>query len=308
MPNPKERKYDISDANMLSDANNKRAYFVEDQADFVAFDPDFAAPYEDTWLVAIEAAETYVDDETVLDQITGKTEYLNSTMKECRDYYQNAKHFVEKAFPGNAAVQREFGFNDYDEARKTQPKLVLFMYKFHKVAELYKVQLIAKNYTQLMIDGILLLADKLKAANIDQDTFIGNRGVKTQTRSELHNAVWDTVTYICKTGKLIYKDNYGKYHRYLLPSSEEPDESLILKGYVKDNVSNEALEGINVTLQELGITVQTDSFGKYGFATLPPGTYSLRFYHVNYQDNYEYSIVITDLDHAVSRNVLMQHV
>ncbi|HOZ91256.1 MAG TPA: carboxypeptidase-like regulatory domain-containing protein [Bacteroidia bacterium] len=294
MPEQKGRKYDISDANMLTDANNKRAYFIEDQADFTAFDPDFANPYETDWETKIEAAETYIDDETVVDQMVGKTEYLHTTMKECRDYYQNAKHFIEKAFPNNVSVQGEFGFNDYEKARQTQPKMVLFMYKFHAVAVQYSAELIAKNYTQAMIDGIELLADKLKAANIQQDTFIGNRGVKTQTRSELHNAVWDVVTYVCKTGKLIYKNNYAKYNRYLLPSSEEPDEELMLKGFVTDSLTNLKLDTVTVAIQGLGINTQTDSLGKYGFGLLPPGTYTLEVSKPGYTTQIIPGIVVAE--------------
>ncbi len=294
MPTPLDRKYDISDANMLSDANNKRAYFIEDQVDFANFDLDFASPYEANWLTTIEAAETFVDDETVLDQITGKTQTLNTIMGDCRDYYQGAKHFVEKAFPNNPAVQKEFGFNDYDEARKTQPKMVLFMYKFHKVAQQYNVELIAKNYSQIMIDGIKTLADNLKAANVDQDTFIGNRGVKTSTRSTLHNNVWDITTLICKTGKRLYRDDYGKYHRYMLPGSEEPEAELALKGFVRDSITNLVLEDATVSIVELAINTQTDSLGKYAFGILPAGTYTLEITKAGYTSQTLPGIIITD--------------
>mgnify|MGYP003330565010 CR=1 FL=1 len=58
MPNEIKRNYGgINDAEMLEANKTMREFFVQDKAEFVAFDADFNDPYADNWANSIVTAE-----------------------------------------------------------------------------------------------------------------------------------------------------------------------------------------------------------------------------------------------------------
>ncbi|MFI5219495.1 MAG: carboxypeptidase-like regulatory domain-containing protein [Bacteroidia bacterium] len=294
MPEPILRDYSITDPDMIQDARTKHASFTEDKTDFVAFDPDFADPYADDFEDEIDAAEAMPDDETILDQQAQLTAAVEEEMQKSRDKYQDSKPFITKAFPNDAAIQNEFGFNDYRQAQKGQSTFIKFMLKFHSVADKYKTQLIAANYTQPKIDEILTRYTALKDADIAQELFIKNRPVKTQERIEKYNTAWKTETVICTAGKRIYKNNYAKYQRYLLPPGEEAPEALSIRGTVTNAATNAPEEDVNVEITANGILVTTNAQGIYGIGGLPAGTYTVKFSKAGLQDVIRNNVVVVD--------------
>lgn len=96
---------------------------------------------------------------------------------------------------------------------------------FFITADKYKAELLAKNYTQAMIDEIETLKKDLNDANTAQEKFKKTKGVKLQDRIKLLNAAWAIDREVSHVGKLIYKkqDNFAKYIRYLLPPSEQSE-------------------------------------------------------------------------------------
>ena len=294
MPEPIRRDFSLADTEMIQDARTKHASFTEDKADFVAFDPDFADPYADNFESQIDAAEAMPDDETILDQQQQLTNAVDLEMQKSRDKFQDSKPFIVKAFPTDAAIQNEFGFNDYKKAQSNQGVFIKFMLKFHGVAEKYKVQLIAQNYTQVKIDEILTRYTALKDADIAQELFIKSRPTKTQDRIKKYNTAWQTEKVICTAGKRIYKDDYAKYQRYLLPPGEETPEALSIQGTVTNAVTSAPEEAVSVEIIANGILVLTSAQGIYGLGGLPAGTYELKFSKAGLQDLTVPNVVVTD--------------
>ena len=218
-PTTIEPHYNLTHANMIGAVKTIFDLFVLDKPDFVIYDLDFDDPFESNWQNDIDTAENFDSDETVLDQQRQLTEAVEQKMDECRHKYQDSKRFIEKAFSDNKAVLDEFGYDNYLKVRNKQLEMILFMKLFHNAADKYKVQLIAKNYTQAMIDEILSLHDELDAANRAQEAFIKNRKTITHDRQIAYNKIWDTMVDVCKSGQSIYHDNIAKYEQYLLPSS-----------------------------------------------------------------------------------------
>jgi hypothetical protein len=294
MPDAIKRDFNIPDDDMIQDARVKRASFEEDKADFVSFDPDFADPFSANFNTNINLAEATDDDETVTDQQQQLTTVLLNEMKKCRDKFQDSKIFIVKAFPDNVDVQNEFGFNDYLQAQKGQNSFIGFMFKFHNIATKYKTELIAKNYTQPKIDEILTLHDSLRDANVAQDLFMKNRPVKTRDRILKMNKAWEGEVTICAAGKRIYKNDFAKYQRYLLPPGEEAPEVLSIKGKITSSASNAPEEDVNVLIEANGISVFSNGQGLYGIGGLPAGTYTLKFQKATLKDLIKESVVVTD--------------
>jgi len=225
MANPTQitRNYhQISDAEMTQFSHTIHSIFIPDKALFIAFDPDFADPFAANWLLAIEAAEALRSDETVGDQLRQLTDTVEEKMELGRHKFQSAKFFIQKTFPGNFAVRNEFGYDDYDRARQVQMKMIGFLENFHRVAEKYQLKLIAKNYTQPMIDEIAMLRDQLRDANNAQEAFRAGRAVLTQDRVITLNACWDETLKVCTAGKIIFHDNKAKRDQFLLPGDQPP--------------------------------------------------------------------------------------
>ncbi|MBI4947876.1 MAG: hypothetical protein HY840_15910 [Bacteroidetes bacterium] len=222
MANPQEilRNYhNLSDVEMTQFSHTVRSAFTVDKALFTTFDPDFNDPFSANWLTKIEAAEALPSDEAVQDELTQLSNAVEEKMELCRHKFQSSKFFIEKTFPANFAVQNEFGYDDYEDARRSQVKMIGFMSNFFRVANKYKVKLIAKNYTQPMINEIGALHDQLHDANNAQEAFKSVRPVITQDRIIILNACWDETLKVCSAGKIIFYNNMAKHDQFLLPDS-----------------------------------------------------------------------------------------
>lgn len=280
---PIKRDYSISDAAMLEAADTCQAFLNEDLADFATFDADFDTTYIADWNAKIEAAALEDTDETVDDQLKQLTAIVEEKMIACRSKYQDSKYFIEKAFPNKPVIWNEFGYNDYKDAQGSQPRLLLFMYKFHKVALKYAGELGEAGFTAAHITEIFTLADALRDANVIQNVFMGNIPVRTAARIEKMNAVWKVMTTVCQVGKRIYKNNYARYHRYILPASQETSESFSLTGIIRRADNGQPIDAARITLPLLSLSVFSDETGTYGFGAIPPGSYTVTVEKTGFQ-------------------------
>jgi hypothetical protein len=309
------RPYVVSDAFALQYAKTLRGLFIADQAAFVNRDPSFGNPYEMDWDAAITDAENQPSDNTIEYQLAQKTDDVEEQMELCRNNFQDAKPFIKKAFPNKPATWEEFGFEDYDKVRKDQAEMVQFMKNFHSAAVKYSGQLIAVNFTQVMIDEIETRRAALNNTNNIQEQFKKERLSITETRITKLKAMWNFCQTVCETGKLIFRNQYAKYQQYLLPASDE-STPMIVKGKVTQGGGTSPIPGtgtpatpvedVNISVMELpGLTTQSDSNGNYGFGNIPAGTYTFNFNKAGYMPQSMPGVVITDIDHPVTLNVVM---
>ncbi len=106
------------------------------------------------------------------------------------------------------------------------------MKKLHKTATLYAAELIAAGFLQAKIDKLQTCYNDLLKADDEQEGFKIEVKKLTNERIEMLNAVWTIVLNICRIGKLIYADNYGKYQQYVLYHSSSEGEPDVFHGNV----------------------------------------------------------------------------
>jgi len=210
----------MSDAAALELEKTIRNCFIQDQADFIAHDGRFSSPFETDWLNEITAAEGEAADNNILTQQTALTADVTKWMEESKKIFQSSKYHIEQAFPKNTAVQNEFGYKDYEKARKAQDKMIQFMNQFYKTAVKYAAQLIAKGYTQAKIDEISSIKTALDESNQKQEAFKKDRPVFTQERTGKMNTAWNRMQDVCNAAKYVYPDNYAKRSRYITSESK----------------------------------------------------------------------------------------
>jgi len=291
---PIKRLYKIADAYMIQFAKALRLFFIEDQALFVAEDSNFSGPYETNWDNAIADAENQPTDEQRKDQLKQLTNNIETEMEQSRDVFQIAKRYIIKAFPDRPNIRKEFGFDDYEKSSRSQTKFIQFMTRFHATAVKYTVELTAPavNFSQARIDQIATRRDALETANNIQEKFKGSMLAFTEQRIIMLNNVWKFNTEVSTVGKQIFKKvSHAKYQNYLLPSSEEPTETLVLSGTLIEINTTNAVSQAVVTLQPYGLQSTSDTHGMYGFANAPEGAATLNITHPLY-DTQNIAVVI----------------
>jgi hypothetical protein len=215
MSKKKRRKFHIPDANFIHEARVQSAVFKEDKADFINYDLEFSDPFYDNLILLINNVSGEDDNETLIDEQMQLAAIVEKNMNRCRDKFKDAKHFIEKAFPKNKTTWEEFGYKNYGKVRKSHNGLNKFMQLFHAVSLKYSAELIAKNYTQPMIDEIETLQKALGNSICDHELFIKSRSTAAAKRISKMNDLYDLIMQICKAGKRIYKNDWAKYQRYL---------------------------------------------------------------------------------------------
>jgi len=229
------RFFTVKDDVMLDGADTFNAQYTLDKTEFETYNLImFPVTFGATFQAQIDAARAYLIDDVVIDEQAQETADVEIKMKECCDNFQAMKPVVETVFPGKPAIWNQFGFNDYEKARKSQGKMIQFMEMLFETSEKYKTQLIAGGFTQIKIDKIETLKNELKAEEIVQELAKKERPVKTQERIILMNTVWATMQIINKASKAVFQGNYAKLAEYELPSRSQAGVTPI-KGDVNPN-------------------------------------------------------------------------
>ena len=285
IPNAITRDYKISDDSMLQDSRTTQEQFKADQDVFKGFDADFGTPYETQWKAAITAAENAPTDEQVLDVQGTLTTTVETALADACKCFQDAKYFIKTAFPNQTGVWNEFGFDNYDDARQSPEKMLVFISAFSTTANSakYKAGLIAAGFTQAKIDDILVKHAALANAKTNQQVAKNSRVGTTQSRVALMNEVWAFRTQVAEAAKVIFQDDFAKYKAYLLPASAEGSGIFSIQGTVTDKATGNKLENVTVSYDTTANDVTTDSNGEYGFAKLSSENYTLTFSLATYQ-------------------------
>jgi hypothetical protein len=211
------RTFKFTDARLLEHAEVVEAILPGDLPDFTAFDATITGDYVTQLQQAIDAAKAISPDYVVIDEMAEETQKVEKAMDDSYEDYKTLAFFVRKAFKGNPAVQNQFGKNDVQKARKSQPRMVVFMESLAKTAEKYSAELVAAGCSQALIDGLPARVVALHDSNIVQEKFKKDRGLTTQDRVQLLNQVYELLKPIHEISTIIYADNPQKLKNYRMP-------------------------------------------------------------------------------------------
>lgn len=242
------RTYNTTDAQMLSFSRVVHANYTTDLANFTAFDADLDAGVGIDLLTAIDAAEDFSSDAQLIDVVAQATLDLEAKMKECRDFFQGMKYFIEKAFPNKPGTWNEFGYNDYRDSRNVQTRMIQFMFDLHETATKYSNALTGVNLPGVQITLIQTLATQLQTLNTAQEKLKGARFTASNDRVILLNDCWGKVQNIRNAAKTLYANNWGKWQLYLLPwggEGQPPTQPEEITGTVPYN------ETVNIVVPDL---------------------------------------------------------
>lgn len=212
-----KRAYQISDLDLLQHAQTMHDHFLDDQAAFTAFDPNFAAPFNTEWQNAINQCLAQTTDKTRLDEQQQITQEVKEAIQACRQKFRDLRYFVRLAFAGNPAMQTAFGIEKFHRSQYSRLALLQLMITAYDMAMEHSAELNAVGFNASAITEIKTLADQLQNTDVAQG--ISKRERKTLTINRIldHNALWDTMRQVSRAAKHIYDSNPARASLYTLP-------------------------------------------------------------------------------------------
>lgn len=220
-----DRDFNISDAELIEHAETVVATLPSDMPTFTAFDSTITADYIPQLQAAIADAKDYPTDNVMIDEMAEQTLEVERIFTACYDDYKTIAYFVRKAFADNPAIRNQFGLNDIEKARKSQPKMVVFMESLAKTAAKYESQLLSSGCNAELINGLSNKAIALHNANIAQEKFKNDRAINTQDRIKALNQVYRLLQPLHDAAAIIYSDDPVRFSIYTMPQSGSSSEN-----------------------------------------------------------------------------------
>jgi len=188
----------------IREADVIRAHLKNHLSDFSDFDPDFNATYLADMEAAIEAAQGFPSDETVMDQLQHYSSLVKEEIDKCLKVANDLRYYVGKAFPNDVTTLGEFGYKEIHRVRYRTASMIFWMKMLHNRAVKYQTQLTGSGMAAGDIAALLTRVQKLEEAEMAQEIFKRERPQTTRQRAKVYNEMWSYVTRILNAAAAIY--------------------------------------------------------------------------------------------------------
>lgn len=220
-----DRDYNISDAELIEHTETIVATLLSDMPAFTAFDSTLTVDYITMLQDSVTSVKAFPSDDVMIDEMAEKTLLVENAFNACYNDYKTIAYFVRKVFADNPAIQNQFGINDIEKARKSQPKMVLFMESLAETSAKYATELTEAGCKQELIAGLGAKAAALNTANIAQEKFKNDRAINTQDRVVALNQMYQLLQPLHNAAAIIYRDDPARYSIYTMPQTSAPPDT-----------------------------------------------------------------------------------
>lgn len=185
----------------------------------------------------IEIARRTITDDVIIDRMASRSASVYEAMDAAVEIFRQIRFYVSKAFKDKPTVQNEFGLNDFDKAKVSQPKMITFLANLEEVCKEYEAQLLAVACPKSLIESIGPAYMTLLEANKKQELYKRKRITLTAERIARYNEVFDSLQPIIETAKFVFDSDKTRQKLYMpYAGSSEERKSRILK-LQKDKVA-----------------------------------------------------------------------
>ncbi len=253
------REYSMEDELMTTRAAVKKAFLLDNFADFQVKFPFVNLGYVTSYGTDINTALNFQTDTEQVDLIKVLTEDVEASVDEGADALNTLDNYAKITYKDSPAKQRVFGQDKWEKARNDQEKMSTALKVANKFAneDPYKTALIAKGYTQTQIDNLLTIADNIDTKNLLQETAKAGRPVVTDDRIRVHNIVWQRDQDLKIMAEEVYPSDPAKRAIFLLyPSTAGGAETTVTVHLVKALVPQ---QGLQVELTNTDLVPQTSN-------------------------------------------------
>ena len=120
------RLYACSDAVFMGWVSRSINLISEEKERFTSFSVFFTPERIQEVAVLYLEANQIPSDKVYIDIQAQATENINTCVEACAKFFQACKFDIENVFPNKKHIWNQFGFNDYEAARKSGYVYVLF--------------------------------------------------------------------------------------------------------------------------------------------------------------------------------------
>jgi hypothetical protein len=223
------RSYSGTDANFINFAGQGIGLITEKHEDFVQFTPIFNAESLSGLTTVYDEACNIPSDNTYIDIQAKATENVKLDLDACCKFFQRCKFDIEIAFPNDKKMWDQFGFNDYEEARRNPKFMYMFLTDLHMIAMRNAAPLVTMGWTDESFELILNHRDSLKLKMNTQSDSIMERSRATENRVLKLNNMYEKLAIYFKAARILYDGNEEilKWFKFPVASSSKPNEETV---------------------------------------------------------------------------------
>jgi len=213
------RFYHGTDANFIDFAGQRINLIEEKHEDFIQFSPIFTPEGLIELHAIYDEASNVTSDNAYIDIQAKATENVKSDLEACCKFYQRCKFDIEMAFPNDTKMWDQFGFNDYEEARRSGKYMFMFLTDLHMVATRNPEALTKVGWKEENFNQIVVHRDSLKANMNAQSESIMDRSRATENRGLILNNLYEKLAIYFKAARILYDDVEETLKWFKFPAS-----------------------------------------------------------------------------------------
>ena len=208
------RNYSFKDVDMLIAAKTLSENFTAHKAAITAVRPTWVDPFIGNFQKKIDTAISTHLGLNPKKNLKLSTQAVSSLQAQAKKDLSLFKVQVEADYSANKTrrnwILDTLGFTEHFKAvqKNDQEALIELLYTFKQnMDKALKTELMGKGISAALIDGISAHADKLKSANVTQETFKGSTKEITAAAIKEFNAIYEQAISISKIAAKVLKDN-----------------------------------------------------------------------------------------------------
>lgn len=237
------RRYNVSDAEMLSEARNFASQLLKYLNAFTTLDGKrFTSDTIINFSALIAAAEELPTDNVLIDIQANSTRMVTEALEECYEEINFTKYYVKKIFKNNSPVMNQFGYNDLNNVRKSSDRMIRFMEDFIGVIVGYESTLLDAGFPESKKEELISLKERLKSLRDGQKTIKKERPIKTAERVVALNKVWEEMAKVHDAANIIYRDDREMRNVFRLPMHAPSNKSSMEDTEPEASVVNNSTE------------------------------------------------------------------
>lgn len=213
------RLYSCSDAIFISWVSQRINLIKEEQGKFSAFSVYFTPERIQEVEVLFDEANNIPSDKVYIDIQAQATDNINVWVEKCAKFFQACKFDIENVFVNKKHIWNQFGFNDYEEARKSGRNMYMFYLDFLLIANLHKTEMTELVWTEETFTRIAEHKDTLKMYMDQQTKCKVDRGRATDGRIVTLNNTYEKLAKYMKAAKIIFVDNEEMLKWFKFPAA-----------------------------------------------------------------------------------------
>lgn len=193
-------------ASYLRDQRVWNKLFVDNIADFAAFDATFTNTYATDWRSTIDELTAHPQDFVMLADLAQKTQDVLEIYRKAGQLADDLEYFVKKAFPDDERKLDEFGFRLLNSvSHATSLKFTLYAQAMLRIAQEYQPKLSAAGLPASWFTDFESAVMNGANAEVAQELAKRYRIRATTQRIKLANRLHSYSARVSKAAKIIYR-------------------------------------------------------------------------------------------------------